>query len=390
MCSCQHSCCPPRLHTCRVLCWTQGIKLGLIFCWIFLGRDWTWQQTGMSNRVMQRRAPGTWQHLGERPSAAGPGARAHHKFYSWATKHEETLLVQNHHKTNRPEVRTARENRRGRREGRIKLLQKPSNCTCKTFIWHYSWKSQSRFTKMSMDYSPLLWIQGINLFNASYCAWQWAAWMEIPMLELRAEEDLPQKPWGTWPGWAYHVEQVSMSSLWLLVPGISQHFELVSDIQTVRKKNVTDEIITFKYSLGLCSLALSWGIVTLQTNQLKRYSQSGDLWPLLVSQGGHTVTHALNLTWEVSRQAFQETLTKYSCVIWPRSPQTLISTEILCNDHSSMHRQRILVWERDLLNLATALKKKEKKKKLNPQSPSGHFVPRPGLMPHSTSDEICQ
>lgn len=236
MCSCQHSCRPPGLHTCRVLCWTQGIKLGLIFCWIFLGRDCTWQQTGMSNRVMQRRAPGTWQHLGERPSAAGPGARAHHKFYSWATKHEETLLVQNHHKTNRPEVRTARENRRGRREGRIKLLQKPSNCTCKTFIWHYSWKSQSRFTKMSMDYSPLLWIQGINLFNASYCAWQWASWMEIPMLELRAEEDLPQKPWGTWPGWAYHVEQVSMSSLWLLVPGISQHFELVSDIQTVRKK----------------------------------------------------------------------------------------------------------------------------------------------------------
>lgn len=129
-----------------------------------------------------------------------------------------------------------------------------------------------------------------------------------------------------------------------------------------KKKNVTDEIITFKYSLGLCSLALSWGIVTLQTNQLKRYSQSGDLWPPLVSQDGHTVTHALDLTWEVSRQAFQETLTKYSCVIWPRSPQTLISTEILCNDHSSMHKQRILVWEReDLLNLATALKKKEKK-----------------------------
>lgn len=121
------------------------------------------------------------------------------------------------------------------------------------------------------------------------------------------------------------------------------------------------------------------GIVMLQTNQLKRYGQSGDLWPPLVSQDGHTMTHALDLTWEVSRQAFQETLTKYSCVIWPRSPQTLISMGILCNDHSSMHRERILVWERgDLLNLVTDLKEKKKQ-----QSPSGHFVPRAGLTPHS-------
>lgn len=55
-------------------CWTQGIKPGLIFCWIFLGRDWTWNQTGMSNSYA-RKSP---RHLatpwgGHEPQTLGQG-----------------------------------------------------------------------------------------------------------------------------------------------------------------------------------------------------------------------------------------------------------------------------------------------------------------------------
>lgn len=162
-------------------CWTQGIKPGLIFCWIFLGRDWTWNQTGMSKLCKEEpQAPGNT--LG-RPWATGPGARAYHKLYGWAAKHKETLPVPNHHKANSPEIRTVREERRGRRRergrGRIMLLQKPSNCTCKTFIWHYSWIGQSRFTwttPLSSEFKGLISLVQVTVPGSELPGWKSPCW----------------------------------------------------------------------------------------------------------------------------------------------------------------------------------------------------------------------
>lgn len=43
---------------------------------------------------------------------------------------------------------------------------------------------------------------------------------------------------------------------------------------------------------------------------------------------------------------FQEILTKWGCAIQPRPLQTLICREMLCNDHSLTHKERIPVWKR--------------------------------------------